>query len=147
MSCTHLRTHLLIRWRCAPGAKHKGGVSSALYVCSHFGFPLIRASSSMLLIAPHTLSLCNGECICVFQSMRVLQRERTRGERNNYGYSCRWKSVCVCKCVRACVLVGVRDQPNKLHGCSLSRSHFYRSGVQPLTSETKGNIESSSKDR
>lgn len=44
-----------------------------------------------------------------------------------------------CACVRAINLINL--------AAALSHSHFYRSGEQPATSETKGNVESSSEDR
>lgn len=47
--------------------------------------------------------------------------------------------ACVCACVRAINLINL--------AAALSHSHFYRSGEQPATSETKGNVESSSEDR
>ncbi len=46
-----------------------------------------------------------------------------------------------CVHVRACVINLIN------FAAALSHSHFYGSGEQPLTSETKGNVESSSKDR
>lgn len=105
---THLCTQLLIRRCRAPEAEHKGGVSSPLYVCSHCEFSLMQASSSMHVIALYTVSLRNGEavCVCVFQSIYVFVTEI---EKRKDMLDRKKKNVCVC----------VRDQPNKLHSCSL----------------------------
>lgn len=116
---THLCERLLIRSCCAPGAKHKGDVSSALYVCSHCGFSLIRASSSMHLIAPRTVWLS------FFLSLSVSGRN--------------WRRCTIGR--RACTCA--RGEPNKLHSCSLALPLFYE---RRPTSKTKGNGESSSKD-
>lgn len=85
----------------------------------------------MHLIAPYTVSLCNDECLWASKYACVSEREREReGE----------KEICpteneVCTCAWQCQ----RDQPNKLHGCSHSATL--------TTPETKGDVESSFKDR
>lgn len=77
---THLCTQLLIRRCRAPEAEHKGGVSSPLYVCSHCEFSLMQASSSMHVIALYTVSLRNGEAVCVCISKYLCVCDRNRKE-------------------------------------------------------------------
>lgn len=102
---------------CALGAKHKGDVSSALDVCSHCGFSLKRASSSMHLIAAYSQPV--SVMVCVF-TQREQERERKEMRKRDGAHKC------------------VHHQPNKLHRRSFTlpfSSSFTRASV------TKGNVE------
>jgi len=125
---THLFNQRLVRWCCAPGAKHKEGVSSALCLFSLWILFEIDVHINVSNSSIRFVSVMMSEHFTV----SVCSSERETDEET----CSRGRKVCTCVC-----------EINLINfTAALSHRPFHRRS-EPPTSKTKANVENCSNGR